>query len=282
MGLTATRVRIPHLPPHSVETTINSLTMRFIHFLTEAPQPKPPQQGDWIRKAAKADRQRARRSTKQRGDDNKQAMQANAQQPPGAVAGAGQPPKNNDVIQPPPGNFQKAAPPAQPKAPVDPALQPFLDAVKNNRPLSIELQTLLGAVYQTKRTNPQVQLSVPKLVTMSKNKELLQKLFDIVKDKDLPQLTAMFQEIKRSAALPGGGGQPAPNGMTNVPQTPGQTPAGKTMLQKLITLLKGNKNLSPTDIAVAQKELDKAKQNARPNPSPNAQQPIGKPVVTQG
>lgn len=257
--------------------------MRFIQFLTEAPQQKQPGQIDWIRKAQKADRQRARRATQKRADANKQAMQANVQQPPGAVASAGQPPpRNSDVIQPPPGNFQKKQPKPKPAAPPDNSLQPFLDIAKGNRGKALEMITLLGAIYQTKRKNPQVQLSVPKIVTDSANRQDLQKLFDIAKNKDVGQLTAMYQEIKRSAAVPGQNGQ-APAGMNTAPQTPGQTPAGKTLLQSLINRIKqAAKSLSPADLNVVKKEAEKAAQTAKPNPSNNTQQPIGKPVVTQG
>ncbi|MDE1830304.1 MAG: hypothetical protein KGI25_08275 [Thaumarchaeota archaeon] len=262
----------------SIETTINSFTMRFIQFLTEAP--KQPGQIDWIRKAQKADRQRARRATQKRGEANKQAMQANAQQPPGAVAKAGQP-VNNDMIQPPPGNFQKAEKPKQ-VAEVDSELQPFMANVQGNRGKALEMITLLGAIYQAKRRNPQVELTLPKLVTDSDNREEMEKLFNVVKNKNLPQLTAAYQEIKRSAALPGQNGQ-APTGMQNAPQTPNQTPAGKSMLQKLLnTIQQAAKSLSAQDFFVAKKKLEKAAQNAQPNPPTNQQQPVGKPVVTQG
>lgn len=166
-------------------------------------------------------------------------------------------------------------------APVDPAMQPFLVAAKGDRRKAMEMITLLGAMYQTKRTNPQAQLSVPKLVTVSQYRGELQKLFDLAKPKDLGQLAAMSQEIKRNAATPGANTPPA--GTITAPQTPGQTPGQKTMLQKLInTIQTAAKNLSPADFIAARKKLDKAAQNAKPNPSPNQQQPVGKPVVTQG
>lgn len=257
--------------------------MRFTQFLIEAPDQKP-QQGDWIKRQKKADQQRNRRATRKRADINQQKMQANAN--PQQAPQAGTTPATNDTIEPPANKFQKAEKKEQIKtmAPVDPALQPLLQAAKGDRQLSVELQTLLGAIYQTKRTNPQVELSVPKLVVGSKNKELLQKMFDLAKDKDLGQLAAMSQEVKRTGAMPGTGQAQPPNGMTgHVPQTPGQTPAGKTMLQKLITTIQqAAKSLSPADMRAARKKLDQAAQNAKPNPSNNATIPIGKPVVTSG
>lgn len=255
--------------------------MRFIQFLTEAPQ-----QGDFIKKNEKADRQRARRATAKRAAANKQNMQANVQQ---SAVGAGQPQaqpqqRNSDTIQPPPGNFQKKEAPkaAAPIAPVDPNLKPFLDIAGGDRAKAMEMITLLGAIYQTKRTNPQVELTVPKLVSQSQNREALQKLFDIAKGKELPQLAAMSQEIKRSAAMPGQQGA-APSGMLTAPSTPGQTPAGKTMLQSLLDKIKqATKSLSPMDFSAVRKAIDKASQSAKPHPSTNTQQPMNKPVVTQG
>lgn len=166
-------------------------------------------------------------------------------------------------------------------APVDPAMKQFLDIANGDRQKAMEMITLLGAMYQTKRTNPQAQLNVPKLVTQSQNGKALQSLFDLAKDKDLGQLAAMSQEIKRSAANPGANAPPA--GTNNVPTTPGATAGQKTMLQKMINWIRQSKGqLSPADAQVVRKELDKAAKNAKPNPPLNAQQPVGKPVVTQG
>ncbi len=71
--------------------------------------------------------------------------------------------------------------------------------------------------------------------------------------------------------------------MTDVPQTPGQTSAGKTMLQTVLNAIKkAGKNLSPTDWGVIRKKVDSSAQNSKPNPPTGPQQPQVRPVVTQG
>ncbi len=250
--------------------------MRFIEFLTEA-EPE-----NHIQKRERANRQRARRGIKQR---------AGTWQQPGdvvpAVGNVGQGFKGARPANRIAGDEQQK--PKQAKlnkqktlAPVDPAMEPFLNLAKSDRQKSVEMNTLLGAMYQAKRTNPQVQLSVPKLVTMSKNRNELQKLFDLGKSKDLGQLAAMSQEIQRSAASPGANAATS-SGMSDVPQTPGQTPAGKTMLQTVFNAIKkASKNLSPADWSLVRKKVDNAAQNSKPNPPTGPQQPQVRPVVTQG
>lgn len=86
-----------------------------------------------------------------------------------------------------------------------------------------EFITMLGAMYQTKRSNPTVQLSVPKMVTALPDAQPLKKqmmaLFNIAKNDDEPHLAARSQELQQArmnaAAKPG----------TNV--TPGQQPTGQ-------------------------------------------------------
>lgn len=179
---------------------------------------------------------------------------------------------------------KEAKPKAQAGAPNP--MAKFMQLASKDRNEAMEMITLLGSMYQTRRRNPNVQMTVPKMVTQSKNRDLMQQLFDMAKGKDLPELAAMSQDIKRSAAAPAAQGTPGPQQQQSVPQTPGQTPGQKTTLQKLFAYIKKvSKNLSPTDFQAARKELDKAAQSARPNPPSNQQQPIntsGKAVVTQG
>jgi len=268
--------------------------MRFISFLTE--MPGDPGENH-IQKRERADRQRNRRATKQRGDANKQAL-ARGPQARGAggryaAADPGlekrAPATGPDTLnlngkpdQPPNENgLERRAEPTGPDT-VNMPMVPdnILQSVKTNRPQALEMITLLGAMYQAKRTNASVEMKVPLMVSQSKFKDSMAELFKAAKDKDLPDLAKMSEEIRKGAQSPG---QPAA-GMQNAPETPGQTPAGKTMLQKLLNTIKNSvKNLSPQDLQAAQKELDKAKRNAKPNPTANAtQQPIGKPVITQG
>lgn len=181
---------------------------------------------------------------------------------------------------------QKAKPAMKSAAPNP--LAKFIQIASKDRTEAMEMITLLGSMYQTRRRNPGVKMTVPKMVTQSRNRQAMEDLFNIAKDKDLPQLASMSQEIKRSAAAPAqAGAAPNPAGMqNNVPQTPGQTSAQKTTLQKLFTYIKKvSKHLSPADFQAAKKELDKAAQIAKPNPPANPQQPINtgnKSVVTTG
>lgn len=272
--------------------------MRFIQFLVEEPG-----KIDWIPKAIKANQQRARNATKNRAQKNKQSMQAANQQqrdpngrfirptintgleqrPPGSMATVDfKTGKNIEQPQDHPAGLERRSPSSGPDTINFQQLPPeLIQRAKGNREDAIEMLTLLGAIYQTLRRNPQVELTPPKIVTQSKNKQDLMSLFNIAKHMDLPQLAAMSQEIKQHAASPGA--NIPPSGTQNTPQTPGQTPGGKTMLQKLFnTIQNAAKSLSPQDFLAARKKLDRAAQDAKSNPSNNTQQPIGKPIVTQG
>ncbi len=301
--------------------------MRFIQFLVEADKNGVPYQNDWIRKAQKADRQRARRATAQRGEENKQKMQAATQKPRGRMVNGkfvpypdqqGSPPQqpnqqapqqNLGLPQKPagqmdtldfdtgeklkgpkdhPAGLEQRSPSRGPDVvelnPQEKGLGPFIKIASGDRAKALEMISLIGAIYKAKKTNPRVQLRVPKIVTGSSDPENMEKLFNAVKRDSLPQLSAAYQEIKKAAATGQAGqtGQTPASGTQNVPATPNQTPGGKTVLQSLLNRIKqAAKSLSPADMAAVKKEAEKAAKNAKPNPS-NKQQPIGKPVVTSG
>lgn len=157
-------------------------------------------------------------------------------------------------------------------------------AAAGDRNTAVELMTLLGSMYQAKRTNPAVQFSVPAMVTQSKNKEAMQALFDVAKTQDLPSLAKMSQDIKQVAAAPGQNAGAAPAGSQNVPTTPGQTAGQKTMLQKMVDWIRQSaKTLSPQDLKVVKKELNNASKGAKANPMQAAHQQAGnRPVASQG
>jgi hypothetical protein len=62
-----------------------------------------------------------------------------------------------------------------------------------------EFITLLGSMYQAKRRNPSIQLTMPKMVSSLKDGELknqMTKLFQMAQKEDLPQLAALSKQIQ--------------------------------------------------------------------------------------
>lgn len=85
-----------------------------------------------------------------------------------------------------------------------------------------EFVTLLGAMYQAKRRNPAVQMTVPKMVTALQDgplKQQMTQLFNLAKDEDDAHLAQRSQELQqaRMSAASQPGTKP----------TPGQQPVGQ-------------------------------------------------------
>ncbi len=137
------------------------------------------------------------------------------------------------------------------------------------------LFTLLGSMYQAKRRNPVVQMTMPELVTSLPEKTEEQKtlkqnmaaLFNLAKGDDMPHLAARSQELQKArvkaASQPGThvqpGEQPAAEVKTNAPQQ------GGTMLQQILQTMK---KLTPDQLKTVKKEIDAEFEKKKPE-TPN-------------
>lgn len=132
-------------------------------------------------------------------------------------------------------------------------------ALAKDRPTAIQMTTILGAMYQARNRNPNVQMTPPMLITGLKDKtqkENMMKLFNIAKDKSTAQLAAMSQEVK-NASIP-------KEGETQVNQ--GGTPTEQQHAQQLLDLVKNNgQALSAQDIQVMLKALQNASRRVSRN-----------------
>lgn len=106
-----------------------------------------------------------------------------------------------------------------------------------------ELITLLGAMYQAKRTNPNVVMSIPKMVTtlpdnQTELKKQMTALFNIAKNDDVAHLAARSQELQqaRMDAVAKPGTKP----------TPGQQPVGQVKTSTATTTKTPTTNTSVT------------------------------------
>lgn len=104
-----------------------------------------------------------------------------------------------------------------------------------------EYMTLLGAMYQAKRRNPTVQMTLPKMVTSMPEKTpeeqqikaKMTTLFNMAKADDLPHLAARANEIQKSRSM--SGGKPANALPTQQPGQPAQQPTEQQSKQALGT-----------------------------------------------
>lgn len=213
--------------------------------------------------------------------------------------------------QPKPSPMQAAQTEQPTEKPLNPegdaALKPFMDASARARPDAVAMITLLGSIYQARRRNPAVQLTdMPKMA----NTELLKKLFKLAKDKDLPELAAMSQQIKNASTVdPNKAQAPAakvgtPNaagiapttaapaqsntqpqaaaGAPKPPEQQGSSPAQQTQLQQLLDIInKVAPNLTTRQIKSASKALNDKMRKATPIEQPNVQ-PGPKEVINTG
>lgn len=145
--------------------------------------------------------------------------------------------------------------------------------------------TLLGSMYQAKRRNPVVQLTMPDLVTTLPDKTEEQKalkqnmttLFNLAKNDDMPHLAARSQELQKArvkaASEPGTHVQPGeqPAGEVKTTTTPQE---GGSMIQQLLQQIK---KLSPDQLKTVKKELEGEFEKKKPEvpnlPPKGAQKP---------
>jgi hypothetical protein len=96
-------------------------------------------------------------------------------------------------VEPLPGKAQAQTPATE--------WQGIVTAAANNQVLGRELMTLIGAMYQAKRRNPDVQMSEPKLISTLKDgdptKEQMIKVFNLGKSKDMAGLAALASELQK-------------------------------------------------------------------------------------
>jgi hypothetical protein len=163
------------------------------------------------------------------------------------------------------------------------------DAAKQSRQKAIEFITLLGAMYQAKRRNPQVQMTPPLMVTQSENKDEMMDLFKAAKDQDLPHLAKMSEVIRKSAATPGSQnvGQPkAVHGGAAAQEQPaqampGETPAQAKVRQGLTSKLQqATQQLPQASLKILRDLLSKSVKKKQPSPMQAGA--TNKPVITQG
>ncbi len=137
-----------------------------------------------------------------------------------------------------------------------------------------EMITLLGAMYQAKRRNPVVQLTIPKMVsTLPGNtpeektlKDRMAQLFNLAKNDDVAHLAARIQDLQKtrmgSVSQPGTKVQPGQASMAA-----GQTanaPGGKvskqqrqTLVQQLMKTIKDTApSLTTREVKAASRELN--------------------------
>ncbi len=134
------------------------------------------------------------------------------------------------------------------------------------------LFTLLGSMYQAKRRNPTVQLTVPDLVTTLPDKTEEQKalkqnmmaLFNLAKSDDMPHLAQRSQELQKArlkaASQPGTHVQPGEQPAGQVQQTAAPQEGG-TMLQQLLQQIK---KLTPDQLKTVKKELTSEFEKKKP------------------
>jgi hypothetical protein len=106
-------------------------------------------------------------------------------------------------------------------------------ALAKDRPAAVQMTTILGAMYQARKRNPQVQMTPPMLITGlkdEKQKANMMKLFNVAKLKTTAQLAAMTKEIK-DASIPKEG-----EGEAQVAQ--GGTPTEQQHAQQLLDIVK--------------------------------------------
>jgi hypothetical protein len=131
-------------------------------------------------------------------------------------------------------------------------LTPELIELAKDRPTAIQMTTILGAMYQARNRNPNVQMTPPMLVTGIKDetqKENMMTLFNIAKYKTIAQLATMSQEIKKASIPKEGEGQ----------VNQGGTPTEQQHAQEALNLIKHNSaNLSAENIQLMLKALENA------------------------
>jgi hypothetical protein len=124
---------------------------------------------------------------------------------------------------------QKNQPKPRPKkvSGPDATWQNLLNNASKNSTLRSELNVLLLAMYQTRRRNPAIVMSEPKMITGMKNPEIkqqMQQLFNLAKNEDLPHLAARSNQLRQTA-----------DSEVNIQ---GTTKTDNTLIQQLLPLIK--------------------------------------------
>ena len=127
--------------------------------------------------------------------------------------------------------------------------------------LGRELMTLLGAMYQAKRRNPAVQLTLPKMVSSMPEgdekqramKAKMVELYGMAKDEDLAHIAARASQLQKGRSIVNTNGQ--------VQNSQPKTQGTQSMLQQINTIAR---TASIEDLQKARDELSTLIKNKKP------------------